>query len=130
MAVQTKTHGDTKPVFAIDTLAGSGAAGAGTPVQIAGPKLDFFGMDLGADPSGQVSAGGAIEAVIQCTTQLATVHFYQYQASASANNFSIAVYPTAAWTASTLQAAIRDLGTVNGFDLSGATVTNNGFKLA
>jgi len=130
MAVQTKVHGDTQPVFAIDTLAGPGGAGAGVPVQIAGPKLDFFGMDLGGDPSAQDGTGGAIDAVIRCITQLATVHFYQYQASASANNFSIAVYPTAAWTASDLQAAIRALGTVNGYDLSGATVTNNGFKLA
>lgn len=130
MAVQSRVHGDNLPVFAIDTLAGPGGAGAGTPVQIAGPKLDFFGMDLGADPSGQADTGGAIEAVIRIITQLATVHFYQYQASASANNFSIAVYPTAAWTAADLQAAIRALGTVNSFDLSGATVTNNGFKLA
>jgi hypothetical protein len=43
---------------------------------------------------------------------------------------SIAVYPVAAWTAADLQAAIRALGTVNGYDLSGAAVTNNGFKLA
>jgi hypothetical protein len=127
---EVKTHGDTKPVFAIDTLNGSGGATTGVAVQIAGPKLEFFGMDLGADPSGQMDTGGAIEAVIQCVTQLATTHFYQVQASASANNMSIAVYPVAAWTAADLQAAIRALGTVNSYDLSGAVVTNNGFKLA
>jgi hypothetical protein len=123
-------NGDVKPVFAIDQLNGSGSVATGVAVQIAGPKLDFFGMDLGGDPSAQVEVGGAVEAVIKCITQLATVHFYQVQGSASANNMSIAVYPTAAWSASDLQAAIRALGTVNGFDLSGATVTNNGFKLA
>lgn len=123
-------HGDVNPVFAIDHLKGSGGETTGVPVQIAGPKLDFFGMDLGGDPAAQMSVGGAVEAVIKCITQLATVHFYQVEASGSANNMSIAVYPTAAWTAADLQAAIRALGTVNGFALTGATVTNNGFKLA
>ena len=130
MAVQTKVHGDTKPVFAIDQLNGAGGATTGVPVMLCGPKLDFFGMDLGGNPAGEMDVGEAVEAVIQCATQLATVHFYQVEASASANNMSIALYPTAAWTASTLQAAIRALGTVSGYDLSGATVTNNGFKLA
>ena len=130
MAFQTKVHGDTKPVFAIDTLSGSGTNTTGTPVMFSGPKLDFFGMDLGASPAGEMDTNEAVEAVITCITQLATTHFYQVEASASANNMSIAVYPTAAWTASTLQAAIRALGTVSGYDLSGATVTNVGFKLA
>ena len=130
MAIQTRTHGDTRPVFAIDTLLGSGGATTGVAVQIAGPKLEFFGMDLGGDPAGQMETGGAIEAVIQCITQLATVHFYQVEASAGANNMSIAVYPVAAWAVADLQAAIRALGTVNGYSLTGAVVTNNGFKLA
>ena len=123
-------HGDVKPVFAIDTLDGSGSATTGVPVMIQGPKLDFFGMDLGANPASKMAVGSAVEAVIKTITQLATVHFYQVESSTAANNFSIAVYPTAAWTASDLQAAVRALGTVDGFDLSGALVTNNGFKLA
>lgn len=128
MAIQTRIHGDVLPVFAIDTLAGPGGATTGVPVQIAGPKLDFFGMDLGADIAGQLGTGGAVEAVIQCVAQLATTHIFQ--AEASSGGFSIAVYPTGAWTAGTLQTAIRALGTVNTYDLSGATVANNGFKLA
>jgi hypothetical protein len=130
MAIQTRTHGDTNPVFAIDQLGGSGSVTTGVPVQIAGPKLEFFGIDLGGDPAAQTDTGGAVEAVIQCVTQLATTHFYQVEASATANNMSIAVYPVAAWTALTLRDAIRAMGTVNGYDLSGALVTNNGFKLA
>jgi hypothetical protein len=130
MAIQTKINGNTKPVFAIDTLGGSGSNPTGTPVMFSGPKLDFFGIDLGADPAGQLDSGEAVEAVITCITQLATTHFYQVQASAAANNMSIAVYPTAAWTAADLQAAIRALGTVATYDLSGAVVTNVGFKLA
>jgi hypothetical protein len=95
-----------------------------------GPKLDFFGMDLGASPAGEMDTNEAVEAVITCITQLATTHFYQVEASASANNMSIAVYPVAAWSTADLQAAIRALGTVNGYALTGAIVTNNGFKLA
>jgi hypothetical protein len=130
MAFQDRIHGDVKPVFQIDQLTGSGAVTTGVPVQIAGPKLEFFGMDLGADPAAQMDTNEAVEAVIQCITQLATVHFYQVDAGASANNMSIAIYPVAAWTATSLQAAIRALGTVATYDLSGAVVTNNGFKLA
>jgi len=130
MAIQSKVHGDTKPVFAIDQLNGAGGATTGVPVMFSGPKLDFFGMDLGASPASEMDTNEAVEAVITCVTQLATTHFYQVEASASANNMSIAVYPTGAWTAGTLQAAIRALGTVAGYDLSGALVTNNGFKLA
>ncbi len=122
-------HGDVKPVFAIDTLNGSGSATTGVPVMIQGPKMDFFGMDLGANPASKMAVGSAVEAVIKTITQLATVHFYQVENS-TGSNFSIAVYPTAAWTAGDLQTAIRALGTVDSFDLSGATVTNVGFKLA
>jgi hypothetical protein len=43
---------------------------------------------------------------------------------------SVAVYPVGAYTAATLQTQIRALGTVNGYDLSGAVVTNVGFRLA
>ena len=130
MAYTSRAHGDTKPVFAIDTLNGSGSATTGVAVQIAGPKLDFFGIDLGADPSGQMDTGGAVEKVITCITQLATVHFYQVEASASACNMSIAVYPTGAWTASDLATAIQELDTGSGYRLNSAAVTNVGFKLA
>jgi hypothetical protein len=143
-----KTHGDTKPVFAIDQLGGSGAVATGVPVQIAGPKLEFFSIDLGGElytsaNDNQLGTNGAVEKVIQCITQLATVHFYQVDASGA---MSVAVYPVGAWSASSgsaaplgnnLQATIRALtvpsfGTNSSYDLAspGATVANNGFKLA
>ena len=43
---------------------------------------------------------------------------------------SIAIYPTAAYTATTLQAVIQGLGTLNGCNVAAATVTNVGFRLA
>jgi hypothetical protein len=128
MAYTTKTHGDNKPVFAIDVLNGSGSATTGVPVQIAGPKLDFFNIDCGADIAAQMGLGGAVERVLTCITQLATVHFYQ--AEASSGQLSVAVYPTGAWAAADLQTAIRALDTGSGYRLNGATVSNNGFVLA
>jgi hypothetical protein len=128
MAYTTRTHGDSKPVFAIDIGNGSGSATTGTPVALQGPKLDFFSTDLGADAASQMGTLGAVEAVLRTIEQLATVHFYQVEATSGAASF--AVYPVGAWTASTLQSAIQGLGTVNTYDLSGATVANNGFKLA
>ena len=129
----TRTHGDSQPVFAIDVQNGPVASTAnanGTPTNLYGPALDFFGFDLGGAPTTQLGVGGAIGAVNQAIEQLATIAIYQVQASASATNMSVAVYPVGAWTAGTLQTAIQALGTVNGYDLSGATVTNVGFKLA
>jgi hypothetical protein len=130
MAFITRAHGDAKPVFSTDTLNGSGSATTGVPVMLSGPKLDFFGIDLGADPATEMDPDEAIEAVLRVITSVATVHFYQVEASGTANNMSVAVYQSSSCTASGLQAAIRELGTVSGYTLSGATVTNVGFKLA
>jgi hypothetical protein len=138
MAIQQRTHGDSLPVFAIDTLAGPYGANLGTAVQIAGPKLEFFGMDLGGElytsaNNNQLGTNGAVEKVIQLITQLATTHFYQVDASGV---MSIAVYPVGAWTAAALQSEIQALGTVasygtnSSYSLAGATVTNVGFKLS
>lgn len=130
MAYITRAHGDAKPVFATDISNGSGSATTGVPVMLSGPKLDFFGIDLGADPSAEMDPDEAIEAVLRVITTVATIHFYQVEASGSANNMSVAVYQSSSCTASGLQSAIRALGTVSGYSLSSATVTNVGFKLA
>jgi hypothetical protein len=133
MAGFTRTHGDSQPVFAIDVQNGpvsSTANANGTPTNFVGPAFDFFGLDLGAAPTTQLGVNGAISAVNQAIEQLATVMIYQVQASATAVNMSVAVYPVGAWTTTTIAAAIAACGTVNGYDLSGCTATNVGFKLA
>jgi hypothetical protein len=133
MAGFTRTHGDSQPVFAMDTLNGPIASTTnanGTVTNFIGPGMDFFGLDLGAAPTSQLGVGGAISAVNQAIEQLATVMIYQVQASATAVNMSVAVYPLGAWNTTTIAAAIVALGTVNGYDLSGCTATNVGFKLA
>ena len=133
MAGFTRTHGDSQPVFAMDTLNGPIASTTnadGTTTNFIGPGMDFFGFDLGAAPTTQLGVSGAISAVLQSIEQLATVMIYSVSATASVTNMSVAVYPLGAYAAADLQTQIRALGTVNGYDLSGATVTNVGFRLA
>jgi len=146
MAYFTRTHGDSKPVFQSDTLdpTYTSPAASGTPVNIAGPHLEFFTIDLGASATGQLGTGGAVEAAIKTIQQLATVYMYQLDS----DKLSVAMYPVGAWGTAAdgtagynLTAAITALGTVNGYDLSGAAVlgkassatagdgSNNGFKL-
>ena len=139
MAQIPLVSGGSQPVFATDTLNGPQLAAnatyapAGVAVNFMGPKLDFFGVDLGADPSAQAGVNGAIQTILQTIQQTATVAIYQVAATANVTNMSLAVYPTAAYTAATLQVAIRALGSNvagTGYDASGATVTDVGFRLA
>lgn len=136
MAFILPVNGDAQPVFALDTLNGpvdSDTYLAGIPTNFAGPALDFFGIDLGADPSAQAGVNQAILACLQAIQQLATVAIYQVAATANVTNMSVAVYPVSAWDATTLQAAIRAIGNVSSpytYNFTGATVTNFGFRLA
>jgi len=145
MASLTITSGGSQPVFATDTLNGPQLAAtaaytpAGTPTNFMGPKLDFFGMDLGADPSTEAEVNGMLQTLLQTIQQTATVAIYQVAATNNVTNFSVATYPTGAFntatdgtnnSATTLQGIIQALGTVAGYNLGGATVTNVGFRLA
>lgn len=128
MASFSKSHGDVNGVVNVD-IQDAGQTSVGVPISLAGPKLDFFSIDLGANISSQLGTGGAIEAVINCIQQKATV--YIYQATGNDNQvLSVAVYPTAAWTTSDLYDAIQALGTVNTFNLGSIdSVENNGLNL-
>ena len=133
MAGFTRTHGDAQPVFAIDTQNGPVApstAADGTTTNFIGPAMDFFGFDLGAAPTTQLGVDEMVAQVLQSIEQLSTVMMYSVSATANVTNMSVAVYPVGAYTAAALQTQIRALGTVNGYDLTGATVTNVGFRLA
>ena len=145
MPALTITSGGSQPVFATDTLNGPQLAAtttytpAGTPTNFMGPKLDFFGCDLGADPSTEAQVNGMLQTLLQNIQQTATVAIYQVAATSNVTNFSVPTFPTGAFntatdgtdnSAATLQAQIRALGTVAGYNLAGATVTNVGFRLA
>ena len=145
MASLTITSGGSQPVFATDVLNGpqlSATAAytpAGVPTNFMGPKLDFFGCDLGLDPSTEANVNGMLQTLLQTIQINATVAIYQVAATANKTNYSVSTFPTGAFntatdgtdnSAATLQALIQGLGTVSGYDLSGATVTNVGFRLA
>jgi len=133
MAQIPLVNGGSQPVFAIDTLNGPQLSAntaytpAGTPTMIQGPKLDFFGVgNLTGNISTQAAVNGAIQTLLQTVQQTSTVAFYQPGNA----QISLAVYPTGAYTASTLQAAVQGLGNVNGLNFTNANVTNVGFNLA
>ena len=142
MAQIPLVSGGSQPVFATDTLNGPQLAAnatytpAGVPVNFMGPKLDFFGVGLGNSAFNQAGVNGAVQLILQTIQQTATVAMYQVDNTNNTVDFSVAVYPTGAYTASTLQAAIQGLGniynsTANTYcNVTAASVTNVGFRLA
>jgi hypothetical protein len=153
MAYFPPFNGDSQPVFALDINNGAqtGAITSAALVQMDGPKLDFFkilvknGSDAAIDLRGQLgsySGGvfnpGAVNQINSAIQQTATIAKYQVEADTS-GQISIAVYPAGAYTAASLQTALRALGnvqvtssngTVAGVDVAGTVVTTAGFKLA
>lgn len=79
-------------------------------------QLKALVIDLGADASGQGGIGGAIEAVMQ---ELGS-NLLMAQSTGTAGAFH-AIVDGHAIDGASVQARIRALGTVNGYDLSGAT---------
>jgi hypothetical protein len=106
MAQFTKTNGDFLPVINFDspayTNSGANAVTSGASVQPQGPKLDFFTVT--AASSGAFT-GTQVSLIIQATQQLATVYMYEFT-TAGPDTLAMAVYPTGAWTTTTLNAAI------------------------
>ena len=106
MAQFTKTNGDFKPVINFDSPAytntGANTVTSGATVQPQGPKLDFFTVTA----SGSTALTGTqVSLIIQATQQLATVYMYEFT-TAGPDTLAMAVYPTGAWTTSTLNAAV------------------------
>jgi len=127
MASITKTHGDTQPVFALDTANGKIAAStatASTPVNPEGPKLDFFRLVANATVAGEQGVSEYVDAVLKAVQQKATVATYQVDATV----ISLAVYPAGAYTDATILSTANV--TYTGFQLDSATGADVGFKLA
>lgn len=107
MAQFTKVNGDLLPVLHIDAAAytnsGANAVSSGNTVQPQGPKLDYFTVTASGSSS---FTGTQVNLIIQATQQLATVYIYEYT-SAGPDTVAMAVYPTGAWTTSSLQTAIN-----------------------
>jgi hypothetical protein len=105
MSQFTKTNGDLLPVINYDspsyTNSGANAVTSAATVQPQGPKLDFFTVTA----TGALT-GTQVNLIIQATQQLATVYLYEYT-DTSNDTLAMAVYPAAAWTTTTLDAAIQ-----------------------
>ena len=106
MSQFTRVNGDYKPLINFDTPAytntGVNAVTSAATVQPQGPKLDFFTI---TGNGSQVLDN--ISAVFQTVEQLATMHIYEYT-NATDDTLAIAIYPTGAWTTTTLDNALTN----------------------
>lgn len=123
MAVFTKTNGTTQPVFALDvangSIAGTANVAAQGPVQMAGPKLDFFSLTANAALTNAGNANGYLNNVLTAVQQLGTIAMYQ--AGATAGTINIAIYPSGAYTAATLVAAAQTANATGGLNIGIST---------
>lgn len=124
MAQFTRVNGDLKPVMWLDqpdyTNTGVNAVSSALTVQPQGPKLDFFTFTAAG-----ALTGAEVNQAIQIIQQLATIYIYEYTDAAS-DKLAVAVYPTAAWTTSTITAAMEAAGggLASGATAATATFTN------
>jgi len=126
MAYITPVNGDVQPVFAIDVQNGpvaASAATAGTPVNLAGPKLDFFRAVANTTVVSQQGVQEYVANVINAIQQTSTVAMYQVDGTV----LSFAVYPTGAFANAATFLAAANI-TYTGYQLDSAT--NAGFKLS
>jgi hypothetical protein len=131
MAYITVVSGGSQPVFATDVLnpVAPGTATAATPVNFAGPKLDFFRVVANTSVASQQDVNEYVANVIQAVQQTATVAMYQVDGTV----LSFATFPTGAFAnASTNTSSAVFLAAANvtytGYQLD--TCTSIGFKLS
>jgi len=138
MAEITRTHGNAFGSVSHDRgTSSTGNISADELVTINGPVCNYFKIII-QDVSGDVNdlrpelgTGEVVEAVIREINSKANVEAYQVEGDTT-GQISVQIYPQGAWTNSTLQTAIRALGTSvggNTMDVSGSTVTDPGFEL-
>lgn len=133
MAQFPRVNGDGGAVmnFDVSSYVNGSAVGTGVTINPQGPKLDYFAIDFGANiTNAQFQTGGIVETVNRTIQQLTTIATYEIAADqtiSTVRSSKYAVYPQNGTTAADLQTAIRALGTVNGYDLSSATVAATTF---
>jgi hypothetical protein len=119
MAVFTKVNGTTQPSFAIDvangSIAGTANVAAQGPVQIQGPKLDFFTLTANAALTNAGNVNGYLNNVLTSIQQLGTIAIYQ--AAAGGGVISLAIYPSGAYTTATLVAAAQTANATGGLNI-------------
>lgn len=134
MATVTRTNGNAYAVVHKDTASrGADPITADETVIFEGPGLDFFkllvqnGSDEATDLRGEMGATEGVEGILREIQTKGTLAMYQVEGDTT-GQISVAVYPSGAWTAATLQTALRAI-TPNSLDISGTDVTAPGFEL-
>ena len=123
MAQFTKVNGTTQPVFALDvangSIVGTANIAAQGPVQVAGPKLDFFQLTANASIASGGNVNGYINNTLQAVQQTGTVAFYQVSPGSSQTLLNIAIYPSGAYTTATILAAAQNANSTGGLTAVG-----------
>ena len=128
MAQFTKTNGTTQPVFALDvangSISGTANVAAQGPVQMQGPKLDFFSLTANAALTNAGNVNGYLNNVLQAIQSGAGIAnggaggtIAMYQAGATAGTINLAIYPTGAYTTATLVAAAQTANATGGLNI-------------
>ena len=119
MAVFTKVNGTTQPVFALDvangSIAGTANVAAQGPVQVAGPKLDFFSFTANAALTNAGNVNGYLNNVLQAIQQTGVIAMYQ--AGAVAGVINLAIYPAGAYTTATIVTAAQTANATGGLNI-------------
>ncbi len=120
MAYITPVNGDAQPVFAIDVRSpvAANASTAATPVNPAGPKLDFFSVTANTSVAAQQDVQEYVANVIQAVQQTCTVAVYQVDGA----QISFGVFPTGAFANATTNTSSAEF-------LAAANITYTGFQL-
>ena len=121
MAYFPPANGDAQPVFALDVRNGPvspSASTAATPVQPAGPKLDFFRAVANTTVVSQQGVQEYVANVINAIQQTSTVAMYQVDGTV----LSFATYPTGAF-------ANASTNTSSAVFLAAANITYTGYQL-
>ena len=135
MAFITVVSGGAQPVFATDVRnpVAAGASTAATPVNFAGPKLDFYKVVANTSVAGQQDVNEYVSNVIQAIQGTCTVAMYQVDGT----DISFGIFPTGAFgdsaanpptTTSTAKFLTAANITYTGYQLD--SCTSIGFKLA
>jgi hypothetical protein len=128
MAFFARANGDAQPVFALDTQNGPIAPStstSGTPVNPAGPELEFFRFVAANTMAAQQGVNGFVSNALQAIQQTTTIAMYQVDATV----LSVAVYPASAFANTTVALAAANVAGVVGTNQF-SSCTNIGFKLA
>jgi len=119
MAVFTKVSGTAQPVFALDvrdgSILGTANVAAQGPVQIQGPKLDFFTLTANAALTNAGNVNGYLTNVLTSIQQTGTIALYQ--AGATAGTISLAIYPSGAYSTATLVTAAQVANATGGLNI-------------